>query len=294
MCTLSGISARFLLRLAALVLAAVCPLAAQQAFPQAPQAQVNLQMPPAPTANSGSEGKANPLPELTLDQAIAAAMQNDPLYAASAANRGTARLNHQLARGALLPSVNGYGQYLYTQPNGDVNPNGQPGLQELPIFIANNAVHEYMLQLMANETLSVGGFASLHQTQALASKAGADLEIARRDLILRVVQEYFGLLDAQQKARIARQTRDEAQRFLNLTQKLEAGQEVAEADVVAAQLGLQQKQRAYDNARLAAEQAQLNLGTLLFADPRTPYELSAAPPPLMTPKEQVEADAARR
>ncbi len=290
---LAGKSARSPLRMAALTLAAVCPLVAQQTLPQAPPVQAALRMPSA--AAGQTAGTANPghLPALTLEQAIGAAIQNDPIYAASLANAGTARLNHQLARNALLPDASFHGQYLYTQPNGQFNQGGQTGQQAAPRFIANNAIREYAAQVMANETVSMAGFASLRQTQALAAKAGADLVSARRDLILRVVQQYFGLLDASNKARVARQARDEAQNFLNLTQKLEGGREVAEADVVKAQLDLQQKQRAYSDAQLVAEQARLNLGTLLFADPRTPYALAPAPAPLLAPQEQVEADAAK-
>ena len=289
-----AITSRYLLCAAALALVTASPLGAQQALPQAPSVRASLQMPAtAPATGSSGKGSGPRMMALTLDQAIEAALRSDPIYATSIATSGTARLNHQLARNALLPSASFHGQYLYTQPNGQFNQGGQSGQQAAPRFIANNAIREYAAQLMANETISFTGFANLRQTQALAAKAGADLESARRDLILRVVQEYFGLLDAENKAQVARQTRDEAQNFLSLTQKLKAGREVAEADVVKAQLDLQQKQRAYSDAQLLAEQARLNLGTLLFADPRTPYKLAVAPAPVLAPRSQVEADAAK-
>jgi outer membrane protein len=286
-----AITSRLLFSSAVLTLAAVAPVAAQQALPQAPTVRASLRMPAV--ADSFGKGNAKQIPVLTLDQAIETALRSDPVYAANVAMAGSARLSGQLARNALLPNAALSGEYLYTEPNGDVNATGQPGLQSLPIFIANNAVHEYYAQLIANESVSVGGFASMRQAHALAAKAGADLEVARRNLVLRVVQQFYGLLDAENKARVARQTRDEARNFLSLTQKLQAGREVAQADVVKAQLDLQIKQRAYSDARLLAEQARLNLGTLLFPDPRTPYELAVGPPPLLAPRAQVEADAAK-
>jgi outer membrane protein TolC len=288
-----AITIRYMLCTGAMALASASPLGAQQALPQAPRVRAALQMPAAAAGSSAGEESSPHVMALTLDEAIEAALRSDPIYATDTATAGTARLNHQLARSALLPNAGFYGQYLYTQANGDVNPTGQPGLQSLPVFIANNAVHEYYAQLVANETLSAGGFASMRQAHALAAKAGADLELARRNLVLRVVQLYFGLLDAENKARVARQTRDEAQNFLSLTQKLKAGREVAQADVVKAQLDLEQKQRAYSDAQLLAEQARLNLGTLLFPDPRTPYTLAVSPAPLLAPQAQVESDAAK-
>ena len=62
---------------------------------------------------------------------------------------------------------------------------------------------------------------------------------------------------------------DEAQGFSNLTLKLENGREIAHADVVKAALQLQQRQRDLADAKLAAEKSRLDLGVLLFPDPRT-------------------------
>lgn len=222
-----------------------------------------------------------PVPALTLDQAMAAAMANDPTYAASLAAHGSAKADASIARGALLPNATANGQYLYTQPSGLRVPDGQGGVTDGVIFIANNAVHEYIGQLLVNENLSVAGFANLARTRALAARAAADLESARRDLALRVVQLYFGFLDAQSKLQVAKQARDEALDFTQLTQKLERGREVAHADVVKAELEFQQRDREQGDASLAEERARLDLGTLLFPDPRTPYSLAVqtiAPP----------------
>ena len=45
--------------------------------------------------------------------------------------------------------------------------------------------------------------------------------------------------------------------------------------MVKAQLEEQSRERELDDARVAAEKARLELGVLLFPDPRTPYTLSA-------------------
>lgn len=234
-----------------------------------------------------------PLPTLTLDQAIAAAMSNDPLYASSAAANGTAEMDHALARGALLPNAGTHGQYLYTQPNGVRNQAGQVGSQAAPRFIANNAIREYAAQVMVNETIGMAGFADLQRTRALAAEAASDLESARRDLILRVVQLYFSVISARNKLQVATRARDEARDFASLTAKLENGREVAHADVVKADLELQQRERDWSDASLAEERARLDLGALIFPDPRAPYTLEAQAAAALPSEAEAEAAAAK-
>ena len=64
--------------------------------------------------------------------------------------------------------------------------------------------------------------------------------------------------------------------------------------MVKAQLVEQQRDRDVEDARVAAEKARLELGVLLFPDPRTPYTLSAPEPRLRLPsQEEVEQAAAK-
>lgn len=232
---------------------------------------------------------------ITLDQAIALAERNDPAYATSVADRGSAQLDRSISRSALLPSASYLTQYLYTQPNGLLNQAGQGvAAQPAPRFIANNAIREYASQALITETVSATGFADFKRAGALARKAGADLEIARRDLVVRVVSGYFGLLAADARLRAAQAGADEATAFRDLTGKLEAGREVAHADVVKADLVLQQRQRESSDAALAAEKARLDLGALLFPDPRTNYQVSAQEPSALAAEPEIEAAAARQ
>lgn len=225
-------------------------------------------LPSAPAAQPTAEG-------ITLSGAIAAALANDPAFATAAATTGSARLDASIARSALLPNADAHGQYLYTQPNGVLNQAGQIGLQAAPRFIANNAIREYAAQVLVNETVSLASVAQYRRSRAVALQSAADLESARRDLVARVVAAYFGVLAGADKRDVAARALNEAQSFLHLTQELEGGREVAHADVVKAQLGLQQRQREFGDATLAADKARLDLGVLLFPDPRTPYTLAA-------------------
>jgi outer membrane protein len=252
--------------LAASVVAGAAIVCARPAMadslPQAPQPA-----PAAATANS-------PAPAITLTQAMALAIQNDPAFATARATAGSARLDTAISRSALLPNAGVNGTYTYTQPSGFVD-NGVPyGLERLPIFVANDSIHEYWAQLLVNQTISLPNIANWRRSRALAAQASADLESARRDLLVRVVSAYFGVVDTAEKAAVAQRALNEAQGFVDLTQKLEKGREVAHADVVKADLSLQQRQREFSDATLAADKARLDLGVLLFPDPRTPYTLT--------------------
>jgi outer membrane protein TolC len=210
-------------------------------------------------------------PNLTLAEAIKRAQANEPIFASALAAQKSAGINSYLAKAALLPSVIYHNQMLYTQPNGQTNQGGQVGSQASPIFIANNSVHEYSSQAVINDTIGLRQFADSQVASANAARATAELEIARRGLVSAVVNLYYTVSTAQERARLQAEAFTEAQSFTMLTQKREAAREVAHADVVKAQLQMQQKQRDLADAKVAADRVRLELGVLLFPDPRTAY-----------------------
>ncbi|MGH9587499.1 MAG: TolC family protein [Acidobacteriaceae bacterium] len=210
---------------------------------------------------------------ITLDEAIARAEKNAPAFANAVAASKSAAADRSIARSNLLPNVRYHNQYLYTESSGALGRASSGGNQDF-IFIANNAIHEYASQAVVTETLGFAGIAGLKRADAAAAQAAAEQEVARRGLVFAVVQQYFGLLAAEKKLDVSRQAADEAGRFVDLTEKLEKGREVAHADVLKAELQLQQRQRDEENAQLLAENARLELGILLFTDPRTPYTLA--------------------
>ncbi len=211
---------------------------------------------------------------ITLDEAIHRAQANEPAFAASAAESKAAALDRSIAKAAMLPSVLYHNQILYTQANGEQNQAGQGvGSQPSPRFIANNAVREYASQGVVNETVGLAQMAEIKRTDAAAAFAQAQLEVARRGLVETVVILYYGSEAADRKLDVARRALAEADAFTDLTQKRETAREAAHADVIKAQLEQQQRQRDVSDATIAAERAKLELGVLLFPDPRTPYTL---------------------
>jgi outer membrane protein TolC len=227
---------------------------------------------------------------ITLEQAIALARANEPSFAAAAANARVASIDHSIARAALLPNVAYHNQVLFTQPNGAINGGGPVGSQAAPRFIANNAVREYASQGVINETLGLQQVTAVSRASAAAAVAAAELEIARRGLVDAVTSLYYQALASDRKAGVARRAAGEAASFTTLTQQRESAREAAHADVVKAQLQQQQRDRDLADALLEQQKSRLDLGVLLYPDPRTAYTL--VPGPVVPLPARADADAA--
>jgi outer membrane protein TolC len=225
---------------------------------------------------------APPPPIITLDEAIRRAQLNSVEFGAARTAYGTANANITIARSAILPNVKGEAQYLYTQGTGTPS-TAFPG--GTPIFIANNAVHEYIGQANVHQDLSLALAYDYRRTQADSRVAKARLEIAKRGLAVVVVQRFYGLAVAQRKLATSQSAREEAQHFLKVSEELEAGGEVAHSDVIKAQIEANDKQRAFQEAELAVENARLDLALLLFKDFNQNFSIAddlSTPTPLPT------------
>lgn len=247
------------------------------------------------TASQASEPAS--LGPITLEDAIARAKANEPNFAAALASAKVAAMDHSLARSALLPSVVYHNQYLYTQPAHGPSQSANASTAattSIPRFIANNSVHEYTSQGVVSETIGLQQVTAFAQASAAARVASAELEIARRGLVVTVTGLYYGALSANHKLAIAQRALDEANSFIELTQHREDAREAAHADVVKAQLQRQQRERDFADAKLKSEKARLDLAVLLFPDPQATYTLVdyANPAPLST-REEIEAAAAQ-
>ena len=230
---------------------------------------------------------------ISLDEAIRMAEANEPNFAAALAEGRATALERKDARAALLPTVTSHNQFLFTQSNGTQAVTSEGGRsQSLPVFIANNTVHEYFSQGLANETIGLAQIGAVRLADANAARAEAELEVARRGLVQTVVGLYYGSQSANEKVTVAQRALDEATRFLDITTKRENAREAAHADVVKARLGTQQRERELEDAKLAVARAHLELGVLLFPDPSTSYSLVPPGAPAILPdRPSVEAAA---
>src|SRR5579859_281715 len=199
---------------------------------------------------------------LTLQDALDRARKNSTVFQAAVTDAAVSREDKNQARDALLPSVAYNNSAIYSQGNGAGNP---------VRFVANNGVHEYISQANVHQSLDVASFA---QYRAAAGAAKARAEIASRGLVVTVVQTYYTALAAQKKLESATKAADEGAQFLQLTQSLERGGEVAHADVIKAELQANDRQRQVQEARLAVLNSRLDLAVLLFPNFSDNFELA--------------------
>ncbi|HET8891529.1 MAG TPA: TolC family protein [Candidatus Angelobacter sp.] len=231
-------SARKSATLTAFLLMSICPLA-------------NVAAQESQPANSTQA----PL-TLTLQDALARARSNSVQFQAALTDQGIAHEDKVQARAGLLPSVNFNNEFIYTEPNGTSS----------GVFVANNSVHEYLSQGNIHQVVGYTNYADYRRARALEAVARAKAEVAKRGLVVAVVQGYYGLIAAQRKYANVQQAAAEAQQFLSLSQKLENGGEVAHADVIKAQIQSNDRQRDLREARLAMDKSRLDLAVLLFPD----------------------------
>lgn len=205
---------------------------------------------------------------ITLQDALQRARQNSPEYRAAVTDLGLAREDRVQARAGLLPDVNYNTSYIYSQGTGPHASNCQSTVVGCPEFrfIANNAVHEYVSQANVHEAFSLSNVAGYRRSSALFAQARARAEIASRGLVLTVTQAYYGLVVAQRKYANQQRAASEAARFLEISEKLEKGGEVAHVDVIKATLQAQQQQRDLQEAQIAMERSRLDLAVILFPD----------------------------
>src|SRR5690349_24698705 len=159
------------------------------------------QVPRAPSAAS---------PSLTID--FAAALQRARQYGlqiqSATIAAQLAREDRIQAKAALLPAVNEFDQFIYTEPNG--TPSG--------VFIANDGPHVYNLWANVHEDFSLTKRSDYRRALAAEALARAKADIATRGLVSTVVQDYYGLVVAQRRLANAQLSLQEAQRFLDITQ----------------------------------------------------------------------------
>jgi outer membrane protein TolC len=240
----------------------VQPAAAQETNP--PPAS------PQEAAQPANASTAAPL-RVTLQDALDRARKNSTPFQAALTTAALARQDRTQARNALLPTVAYNNSAIYTQgtPLGAEKAIGAPVL-----FIANNAVHEYLSQADVHQVFDATAIATFRRMGAAAAVAKAQAEIASRGLVVTVVQNYYAISAAGLKLETAKRLADEGDRFLKITQDLENGGEVAHSDVIKAELQARDRQRQLREAQLGYLNTRLNLAVLIFPDFNDSFEVA--------------------
>lgn len=188
------------------------------------------------------------------------------------------------AKAARLPTVNGLNQFIYTEGNG--TPSG--------VYVANDGVHVYNEQLTGHADL-LGFLRSgpVRLAEAAEAAARAKADVAARGLNATVIQDYYSLADDLRRVANAQQSLKEARQFLDITQKLEHGGEAAHADVIKAQIQVQQHERDLSDMQLAMQKAKIALAVLIFPTLSLDYnivdDMSQLPLPPSLPEASAQA-----
>jgi outer membrane protein TolC len=243
--------------------------AAQEARPPA-ASQSPVQSTPGSTANAPAQAEATvqlmqpggtaqsaAALTVTLADALERARKNDAQFLAAQSDARSAHEDRVQARAARLPGVNFRTDYLGTQGNG-VLPSGR--------FVTNDGVHVYRSWGVVHEDLSANTWIGTTARRATAAEAIAQAraEIAQRGLTVTVTRSYYALVVSQRKYATAQQGLENAKRFFDLTADTERAGQAAHSDVIKAEIQYRQQQQAFEEVRLAMENARLGLAVLLF------------------------------
>ena len=194
-------------------------------------------------------------PTISLDDALKRARQFGGQIQSANLAALQAREDQVQAKAAALPQVSALNQFIYTQGNN--TPSG--------VFVANDGVHVYNEQAVVHqELLSLVRHGEIRRAMAAEAIAKAKIDVAVRGLTASVIQNYYAIVLAQRKYNNAQISLKESERFFDLSGKQEKGGEVAHADVIKAQIDMQQRQRELKEADLAIEKARITLGVLIF------------------------------
>jgi outer membrane protein TolC len=172
-----------------------------------------------------------------------------------------AREDRIQAKAAMLPAVQYFNQFIYTQPNGTLS----------GVFVANDGPHIYNSQGQVHEDLSWSRHAEYRRALAAEVVAKAKADVTARGIVATVVQDYYAVAIAQRRLANAQRSLEDARKFLDITQKQEHGGEAAHADVVKAQVQVQQRERDASDAQLAIDKARLTLAVIIFPDFRQDF-----------------------
>ncbi|HEX7797880.1 MAG TPA: TolC family protein [Vicinamibacterales bacterium] len=211
--------------------------------------------PPLVLAQPEPQNAAPPL--ITLKDALDRARDLDAQYRSATTDAEIARQDRLQARNSLLPTFSNSTQYLGTQ--GDT-----------PLatgrFVSNDGVNLWREWAIARGDITAGTFLRTPVKRAQAAEAAADAraEVARRGLAVTVTQRYYALVSAEHHYATSQQAVAQAQRFYDIAQRQQRLGQVAQADVIKAEISYRQQEQAFRDATLQIENARLALAVLLF------------------------------
>ncbi len=219
---------------------------------------------------------------LTLQQAVAIALEKNPLRKAAAADTRAASAGVKEARSFLLPHLNF--SETATRGNDPVYVFGSKLRQQR--FTSDDFTLNRLNTPLpyGNFSTRFGGtwnlfdsFASWHgmtRAKQMNEAAARQLDRADQEILFRVVQAYYGVLLAQKQLEVANQAQQTAKSIMERSQTRFDSGLVVESDLLSAKVRLAGREQELIRARnnVALAQAQLNTAMGVPAD--SPYEVA--------------------
>lgn len=197
-------------------------------------------------------GLAAGSPAADLMEVYQKALTSDPQIREADANRLAARESRPQAWAALLPQLNGLGQYNRDKPNGTFTYIDTNTALYLSAPSTSDTTTKYW-QLQLNQTVfQWDQWVALKRSSSEVAQAEADYRSAQQNLVLRVAQRYFDVLAAEDTLHaqesaleaITRQLEQAEKRFevgliaITDVEEAKAAHDIGSADVIAAKRAL--------------------------------------------------------
>lgn len=180
----------------------------------------------------------------TLLQIYEKSLQSDPRIREAEANRLAVMEGKPIARGALLPQVNGRMNLANNAANGDTSTFFGGAQSTRVVDSRDNDAQNWVLELRQS-VFRWDQWVTLSQSDKKSAQADADYQAAQQDLIVRVASAYFLVLAAEDTL-----TSEQAAKE-SISRQLEQAQKRFEVGLIAI-TDVQEAQAAYDQA-VAAE-----------------------------------------
>lgn len=249
----------------------------------------------SPILPSSTQQSNSAINVLTLDEALRLASQQVSSYKSASLSEGMAAEDVKQAQAAFRPKINAPLSYIYTSPAMNV-PLGEP---RAPSFVSSDGIGVYDALVNVSGDFDIAGKlrATLAKNRALLAAAHSNTEVARRELVLGVVESYFGLSLAIANRQAAEANLKAAEEFEQTTSLLLSGGEVAAVDLTRAELQTLTRREALARSQKDEQVAAGALRVLVgydFSRPILSTDLALAIPTTVEYERFQVADVSRR
>lgn len=223
--------------------------------------------------------------ELSLEEAMATALDHNHSIAASSAQVAAAQARQDQARGFRFPDVDVMEMFTVTNNPAEVFAftlnQGRFDMDEFFMSDPNapDTLDTWMTSVEITQPIYTGGQVStrIRQSDLMAQASRLDLEHARQTIAFEVVTAYIRALKARERLDVVRRARQTTARHVDLAEKYATQGFIIEAEVLNARVYLAQMDEMVLQAQNDADLAQSALNFAMGTDQSLRYDLQPLP-----------------